>query len=304
MRTVILLLGLCTHWAHAQSWFNDQAEWHFGYANSGVVIGYVHGTIGGDTILDGLVARKLQLHRFAAFIGTTQVYEENMRDEVLYHADGIVWVHVSQQAAFDTLYNMNALPGDRWRLAELPNEGSPCGPESYMLVTDTGTTTRFGPELRWLAVDVHYSGEWGFMVQDTIVERIGTLDMYILPHDLCLGMADGSQGGLILCYSDAEVEHVWDPETPCDRTLGMRTSSITEPLHVFPNPCTTSFRCSASWAPSTTLVLLDATGRIVRTWAVSNGQQEFSTTGIAPGNYLLRPSPGGMIASTPLSIVP
>ena len=289
MRTATLLLALCTLAAHGQSWFNDDAEWHFAYGNLGVIIGYVHGTIGGDTILDGQEARKLELHRFASFIGSTQVYEEPVQDLVVRYADDIAWVYVPQLAAFDTLYAMNAVPGDRWQLAELPDDAPPCGPESYMEVTDTGTTMQYGPELRWLAVDIHYTSEWEHgVVHDTIVERIGTLGMYILPHDLCLAIQDGSEGGRPLCYRDTEVDYQWDAATPCDRALGLEAGMERNGWRLHPNPATEVVRIEWPHGSPALIEVYDGQGRLQLTQTVARAADPINISMLASGPYLLR----------------
>ena len=289
MRTATLLLALCTLAAHGQSWFNDDAEWHFAYGNLGVIIGYVHGTIGGDTILDGQEARKLELHRFASFIGSTQVYEEPVQDLVVRYADDIAWVYVPQLAAFDTLYAMNAVPGDRWQLAELPDDAPPCGPESYMEVTDTGTTMQYGPELRWLAVDIHYTSEWEHgVVHDTIVERIGTLGMYILPHDLCLAIQDGSEGGRPLCYQDGEIDYKWDPATPCDRALGVEAGIERNGLRLHPNPATQVVHIEWPHGSPALIEVYDGQGRLQLTQTVARAADPINISMLASGPYLLR----------------
>lgn len=302
-RTLFLVvLKIAVFQCAAQTWFNDQAEWHFAYSNVGAFIGYVHGTIGGDTVLNGQASRKLELRRFASFTGSTQVIEEEVEDRVMHYSDNVVWVYVPQISAFDTLYNMNAVPSDQWRLTELPDDSPPCGPESYMEVTDTGTTTMFGPELRWLAVDVHYSGDWtNGVIHDTIVERIGTLGMYLLPHDLCLGIVDGSEGGLPLCYRDAQIAYVWNQDIPCDRSLGARESSVMQPLQVFPNPASDHVNVFGA-TTLTTAVLTDLTGRAVQSWPLVPEGNALNISGIAPGRYVLRL--GGTGSAYPLIIAP
>ena len=43
------------------------------------------------------------------------------------------------------------------------------------------------------------------MIGDTIMSRIGTLGGYFVPHDFCDGQVDGSEGGPLRCYTDADV---------------------------------------------------------------------------------------------------
>lgn len=287
MRIIALLLALSTYGVHAQSWFNDEAEWHFAYGNSGAVVGYVHGSIGGDTVLDGLSARKLELHRYASFIGTTQVFEEAVPDRVVRYSDGIVWVHVPALAAFDTLYDMHAVPGQRWRLAEL-SDASLCGPESYMEVTDTGTTSRYGPDLRWLGVVVHYAGDWSLgVIHDTIVERIGTLGMYILPHDLCLTIVDGGEGGLPLCYKDTEVDYQWDPEIPCDRALRVGSVMPAPSITLGPNPASEWLRMGTSDTGPMRVAVFDAQGRSLLTRTLANPTEPINIAALAAGSYIV-----------------
>lgn len=87
--------------------------------------------------------------------------------------------------------------------------------------------------------------------------------------------------------------------------VGMRERQEEPRISVFPNPCTSSFELRGRMRTSnSSLILLDAMGRIIRTWPTHPGQQTFSTSGIAPGNYIVRYSSDATHSSTSLLIVP
>ena len=152
---------------------------------------------------------------------------------------------------FDTLYNMNVIPGDQWQLVALPE--SSCDPLSHMLVTDTGTIVIDDVPLRWLAIEIQYYSVWdtamNWFALDTIVERIGTLSAYLLPMDLCTAWVDGNEAGTFRCYSDAQIDHMADEYIPCDMVVGIGEAFFDRiDLQLWPNPGLDDL--NISWDPS------------------------------------------------------
>ena len=240
----------------AQTWFPDNAVWHFGYFN-GSFEGYVRMEVAGDTLLAGQTGRRLQRSRTVLNHNDQLVSTQLMDDLVVRYADGVVWVYVPAIATYDTLYHFDAIPGDRWQLAEL---SAPilCDPESWMEVTGTGTVSISGIALRYLAVDVHYLGPVPMVLQDTIIERIGSTQQYFLSHDYCNGAVDGAEGGSPRCYSDNDVSYIL-----CDLSLGLQTFTAGR-IIAYPNPGSDLLQFEVPEGSGPLSVQLhDATGRVV-----------------------------------------
>lgn len=263
----LLLFGLNLP---AQTWFPDNAVWHFDYFN-GSFEGYVRMEVAGDTTLDGLTGRRLQRSRTVLNHNDQQVSTQQMNDLVVRYADGVVWVYVSATAAYDTLYYFDAVPGERWQLAEL---SAPilCDPESWMEVTDTGSVSISGIALRYLAVDVHYLGPVPIVLQDTIIERIGSTQQYFLSHDHCNGAVDGAEGGSPRCYADNDLSYVREPGIICDLSLAIQAYAVGQVV-AYPNPGSDFLQFEVPEGLSPLHVQLhDATGRIVLESSLSTAE--------------------------------
>ncbi|MEO7080976.1 MAG: hypothetical protein ABIY71_05580, partial [Flavobacteriales bacterium] len=209
---------------NAQVWCPPGAVWHYA-ANPcmGACPGFVKMVSAGDTVVDGQPCTRLErTGSYFNLIYQIEVYD-TLPELYTYEDQGVVWMFDPQSNAFDTLYNFNALPGDQWQL--LPMPGPPtCSTSSYYTVLDTGTTVVSGFSLRWLSVDVTYVLEPDndtMIFADTLVERIGSLQSYMLPYDACNGMLDWSEGGNLRCYSDNEINYVSDSAQDCEFTVGI-----------------------------------------------------------------------------------
>jgi hypothetical protein len=271
IRSMYALAGfvLAFH-GQAQPWFPDGALWHHEYFN-GAFTGYVRMEVDGDTLLAGQEARVLKRTVVAAsFDGGPQAVWPFLT-WAAYEESGIVRIWVPSQQAFDTLWNMNAVPGDQWRLGAM-TEPILCDSESFVVVADTGHLTFSGVDLRWLAVDLHYiwdGTEWDVQ-RDTIIERIGPTLMYFTPHDHCNGQLDGAEGLDLRCYSDAEVSYSRIAPWSCETLLGVPTESAPLPARLVPISGGCSVQLSVEGVTAQ-LDLFDGTGRHLRQVSVRHG---------------------------------
>lgn len=219
--TTLWLLTLCATTAHTQSWFPDGAQWHHAYFNGGF-IGYVRMEVNGDTLLAGQEARVLNRTVVAAGFDGGPISTWTKEPFAVRESAGLVSIWSPAQQAFDTLWNMNAVPGDRWQLAPV-TEPNVCDATSYSEVIDTGHVSISGIHLRWLAVDLHYiweGSEWDVR-RDTIMARIGSSLLYFTPHDFCNGQLDGADGGALRCYTDADLSYSRIAPWSCETLLGV-----------------------------------------------------------------------------------
>ncbi len=255
---------------HAQTWFPDGAQWHHEYFN-GAFIGYNRMEADGDTLLAGETARILRRTVVTANFDGGPISVWPFSPFAAIEELGLVRIWVPTEQTFDTLYNMNAVPGDQWRLAPMP-EPIVCDPESYAMVVDTGHISVSGTELRWLAVDLHYlwDGPAWDVQRDTIIERIGSTLMYFTPHDLCNGQLDAAEGGALRCYADADLGYSRIEPWSCETLLNV--ADVSKPANARLLSIA-GHGCRVELPPSSTalLELFDGTGRRLRRLHVRHG---------------------------------
>lgn len=212
--------------AYAQIWFPDEAQWHHEYYN-GSFVGFIRMQVEGDTLLGGEEARTLSRSIQVASVGGGPISSWSRAPLHVHEVDGLVSIWLPDQSVYDTLYHMNAVPGDQWGLAAYPTP-LVCDPESYVTVVDTGHFAWNGADPRWLAVDIHYffGGAAWDVQRDTIIERVGSTLVYFAPHDLCNGQLDGADGGPLRCYEDLEVTYNRIEPWSCGTLLSV--PSVTE----------------------------------------------------------------------------
>lgn len=280
----VLLVILRAAMGNAQSWLPDEAVWHYDYVSGFGAQGFVRVEIVGDTVVDGLTCKRLNptQHGFNFISGTS--FSNQLTSILLQESDGLVRAHVPM-LGFDTLYHMHAVPGDVWRLARLPGTRI-CADDSFVLVTDTGTTIVSGITLRWLAVDVHFMPA-GVVESDTVLERVGTLRHYLLPHDACNGWVDGQQGGSFRCYTDSQVSYSSTSGLPCGFILHTASVVNRPGISVYPNPG--SGGVWVSWPSGIlprTIVLFDSMGRVALRSAVQpNGFVDLAALLLVPTSW-------------------
>ena len=159
MRRIAPLIALlCFCAATAQDWAPIGATWHYRWLlfEPPPQEGYHRFEATADTVINGQATRKVISPSYPYPIYTHDV-------------NGLAMIFVPGLDLFDTLFNINALPGDRWGMVPLP-EPMWCTTESWVEVVDTGTTLLNNVPLRWLAVDYHYlAEEVEYVEPDTIM---------------------------------------------------------------------------------------------------------------------------------------
>ncbi len=280
--TVFAFWLACLGPAAAQSWFPDGATWQHNYFNGGFV-GYIRMVADGDTLLGGQQARVLRREIVVAGLDPPHFVSVWPREPFgVTQSEGLVSIWVPSEQTFDTLWNMNALPGDSWRLAPM-TEFITCDPESYAVVIDTGHTTISGVDLRWLAVDLHYlyQGIEEAMERDTIIERIGPTWHYFTPHDFCIGWVDGGDGLDLRCYTDAEISYN-RTTLSCESLLNIGEVPAQAPTRLVNDGAGALRVLMRAETPFARLELYDGTGRRLMDLRVRDGDP-------------LRPDAAGML---------
>jgi hypothetical protein len=284
MRTIFpLALLLCGSPTVAQVWCPPSAVWRYNYDNN-FNIGVTRIAVVGDTVLLGQTCSVLEKTVTGYSSMTNELFVGSFGTEITFAANDMVWLYVPETNAFDTLFNLNAVPGDTWQFAD--RAALLCGPESKFLVTDTGTMVLQGSPLRWLSVDIYnIATDFTIILQDTIIEQIGPIGTYLLPHDLCNAQIDGGQGGALRCYSDTDISYTTDVAPVCDFTTGLRPEQRATDFAIFPNPGSDVLHVTWPGCATFSVHLLDGIGRVVTTSFANSGSLHVETRGLAPGCY-------------------
>ena len=275
---------------NAQVWCPHGAVWHYA-ANPcmGACPGFVKMVSAGDTMVNGQPCTRLE--RTGSYFNLIYQYEvyDTLPELYTYEDQGVVWMFDPGSNAFDTLYNFNASPGDQWQLLAMPGPPT-CSTSSYYTVLDTGTMVVSGFSLRWLSVDVTFVLELDndtMIFADTLVESIGSLHSYMLPHDACNGMLDWSEGGNLRCYSDDSITYMHDTSQDCEFTVGIGEHAIQQDLKIYPNPGSELLHVGSAKSGKVEVRVLDSTGRQVLSSKGFTGSMELNTSGLLSGVYLI-----------------
>jgi len=258
----------------------------------GQVAGFVRIEQIGDSMINEQPCHILRKTQEGVNLFDNSYYTQSLGRECAYAQDGLVMAFDPALNAFDTLYNMNAEPGDSWRLIDLPGTGEtgPCYALNNIVVVDTGTIDIDGIDLRWLAVDINYEsgkGTWQSSA-DTIIERIGTTRSYLLPQDFCNGFVDGNEAGPFRCYMDADISYMGNLDIPCEMTVGEQEHSLDPTIGLFPNPSDGGAFVTLPFQEKNAVVqVFDATGRLAYRDRLSNGARLDLST-LPSGLYLVR----------------
>jgi len=279
-----LTVLLATAWngsVTAQGWFPIGATWTYNYADQ-LFTGYVTHVVTGDSVIDGHACRVIDVVRTYGY--GQNVYTAQLAPFCVYDSAGLSFIHVPG-AGFDTLYNMNAEIGDRWHLAPVPEQFDST---SYVEVMDTGSMVMDGVALRWLAVTM-VSPMLSWVLQDTIVERLGSLVSYLPPQNSWLAALDGSEGGSLRCYQDADINFRASWADVCEIALGMADHPLLgDQLRLYPNPGSELLQLEGLFHGVADVLVTDATSRTTARVFMQTGMSELNTATWVPGLYQVR----------------
>src|SRR6186713_1788775 len=147
---LLLLLQVGSEKSFSQTaWFSPESTWYDRFGDF-TVTAYIRQTVILDTVIDGTPCKKLELFR-ASVNYPDFSYSELITHQYVYEADGVVYGWTGNPV-FDTLYNFQALPGDRWNMNALLGNGCLDG---YIEVVDTGYTLINGVSMKFLEVNYH-----------------------------------------------------------------------------------------------------------------------------------------------------
>lgn len=284
MKSTTLFLALFfSSLSFAQNWAPAGAKWHYTYI--GFSIGYVEIANVGDTVISGQTCQKLQKTFNGLQFGVTPM---NFVFDTTYTYESNGVVYVLEQNQWKTLYNFNAVVGEHWPMAPMPEFGG-CTENSQLKVLATGTKVINSQTLKYLVVDFCNPDLTSQGFQDTIIEKIGFTGSYMLPFDMCTMAFDGNEGGPFRCYSDnnfATYKPFYDNE--CDYLVGVDENQILE-LSIFPNPSSGKFTIEAPLQAGQSIELYNLNGQQVFKQVILNsGVNKTLEINLTPGMYLLK----------------
>lgn len=266
--------------SHAQEWFPLGAQWTYGYSDYFLGLsGYVTHVVTGDSVVDGRPCRVLQCTRTRFLNGNPFTEPLYPYRYLVYDTAGTVFIH-TPDAGFDTLYAMNAGPGDRWSLVPLQ---ALCDTAAYMEVLDTGHVAVDDVPLRWLATELRFpNADVPWVLPDTIVERLGSR-WYLTPQAGCAGWDMIIAGSPLRCYGDQELAYMAPGLFVCEPTVGVEERGICDRIRTHWSGGTLTIIASSGSLQGG--VLFDGSGRPVQRAVPEAGLINFDCSALAQGIY-------------------
>lgn len=296
IHTIIIFL-LCINGFKSQTWCPTGAEWTYSYsyvypqANGYVVLKYM-----GDTLLNSMIYKKLN----GTFYGTNAAYGSGtvtLQHEKYYIRQNNKLVHVYNGfTPDDTLFNFNAVPGDKWLRARI--SGTVCNvTRRAVTVIDTGSVVINGITLKKLVLSYVrglFVGSGTTSYTDTVYEKIGSIKFHLIPWtcETATAMPDASgsfPAGNFRCYKDDFFATYHKTGMPgCYSPVAINELNESGSISVFPNPNSGIFKVVLTEnSKNATAQVLDYSGRKIYEGTLLEGENKFELKNISAGIYLL-----------------
>lgn len=281
----------------AQVWCPPGASWHYN-GDALMLSGYHELTYSGDSIVSSLNCQKildrLEGHGFPSDINAI------VDSFYTYSQSGVVYIYNNRYGLnrFDTLFNINANIGDKWRM---PLADTACD-SINVVVLDTGSTVINSLNLKWLNVKFKYSNASSSYVYDTIIERIGFVKTFFYFPMVCQYIDERSFDGL-RCYSDNTFgSYSTGISSSCNYFYtGIYEQATLSQIELYPNPVSTELTVRLKTLNNKTVVVIrDILGVTIKEidWKSQvNGSDEMriKVDELLPGVYFLQMISGGTI---------
>lgn len=267
--TTLSVFLLLSTMIFSQTWSPDGAKWHYNYGNLGgqgfVVTEYVN-----DSLIMGKNCKVFQkVQKIYSSIDYMQhTYDLGEEFTYLDTTNNVVYRLVANQ--FDTLYNFNALPGDRWTVR------NHYGYVGIVNVDSIGTKIINGETLKAIyvsTIDPGFEGSCIGWQSAEIVERVGPINEYMFPEFISCA-ADGQEGGALRCYEDNSFNlYSTNSSIDCDFILASNSlDDIDELIDVYPNPVSQNLVVSIKNEKlnDSKLILLNTLGQIIAIYDVTS----------------------------------
>ncbi len=176
----------------AQEFGSPDSKWIYNLSHD---YGYTIVEFERDTIIDSGLFRKFQISTSQMLNGDTvtfsrPIYFNNVDGLVKYNTDG---------ASQDTLLNLNAAPGDKWKI---PHWRTTSNNRYIIDVVDTFRVEVKDRNLKAISYQLEVEGGTVHSFVDTIYEHFGFRHSFILPYDQIDSGIGGNIGGYPLCFSN------------------------------------------------------------------------------------------------------
>lgn len=293
---IVIAISLSTN-ACSQTWSPPGAEWH--YTETGAWWdGYSKYTYSRDTVINSVNCKEItRYYEGMGWNGYSQGYNNPY---FTYEQNGIVYIYnnIYGNDRFDTLYNINAQIGARWRF---PLVDTACADSSYFIeVLNTGTKVVNGFNLKWWYVQigpVEYYDNSFFYSHDTIIERFGYRVDNIAgsSYAYCNNTSYEGTGGNLRCYSDSTFGfYSTEIASSCDYyyTSVLELQGNERMLKIYPNPATDKLNVAIDVKQSETAIIeiLDITGKLHISCVLNknNSVTEISIADLSAGIYMYK----------------
>jgi hypothetical protein len=297
MRKILLItLILFSLNSQSQVWCTPGSVWHYQDGGLGFTgckrLDYLY-----DTVINGKICQKMKEYRSGITTSSTYSYT---RYFYTHTSNNVVFLLYGN--SFDTLYNFNAIIGDKWRIP--PVSYSLCG-GSYVTVADTGHSIIQGQNLKWLNLATtllppNISWKFGGFVY----ERIGAVQTYpYAKNNACSNNVDAGIGGYLSVFSDQQISaYRYMNWSRCEDTfLSLsQPGSITPGITLYPNPSSGVLHMGLSeesFGKALILKISDPAGRLIKQLPLQSGlrNQSVDLKQLAEGLYLLTVCEGSKV---------
>lgn len=279
---------------HSQTFCPAGATWYYTDASADWY-GYSKLYYLNDTTINSISCKKIaHYYEGTGIFGTASGYRNPY---FTYEQNGVVYLYNNRYGnnKFDTLFNINAQIGNRWRF---PLVDTACADSTYFVtVLNTGTKNIQGFNLNWLYVKIgplDYSGNQTFgYVLDTIIERLGYRydDIDYAP---CYGStAEGIHGDL-RCYSDDTFGfYSAGIVIGCEYVTNIEKLGTNEKnVKIYPNPVSDKLNIAIDLKQTETAILeiLDITGQLQYSHILNGNNHitEISIADLSQGMYIYK----------------
>jgi hypothetical protein len=288
------MIMIFSTYAKAQTWCPPGATWY--YDDDAMFFpGYSKLTYVNDTTIKGKSCKKIT--HFMKYRDPGKVLQQKYQAPYFtYEENGVVYLYdtLYGQDKFDTLFNINAKVGDRWRV---PFADPTCKDTTLIMkVKSVGTKMVNGFNLKWVSVQQAIN-----LSPDTIVERLGIrFDLFrSINYSKCKNIIYEGSDGKLRCYSDNSFgSYSTGLSKTCDFVTGIiETKQDKGALSFYPNPANEKVNVvfESNEKNNVELKIYDLTGKLVRSAEfnknteipvadLENGIYTFTCT--ANGNYL------------------
>ncbi|MGB3946379.1 MAG: T9SS type A sorting domain-containing protein [Bacteroidia bacterium] len=297
MKLKLILLALCFSFmaVKGQTWCPPGATWYYSTEIPGMN-GYSKYSYTSDTIVNNINCKKITtFYEGYSWSFPQGIYSEFGNPFYTYEQNGVAYIYNQFYGnnKFDTLFNMNAQIGDKWRIALVDTA---CADSLYfMKVLNIGTKLLNGVNLKWLYVKKgpfdNGNGEMSY-THDTIVERIG-YKYDEGKYAICYGAIAEYYLSNLRCYSDSTFGlYSTGISTSCDYfTTSIEESNLKSlSFSIYPNPAIgeLNINLNSPIANESTIKIYDLYSKLVERIHLKTGITYAYNTNLLPyGMYMV-----------------